>query len=136
MMTKVRTVSDGLMVIAINIKWNVDQPPSQYGSMEDVPYLLYGEGVNPNNWVVDEDIDAIDFHDINISPIDIHHVFIPGSWVIVQVMPILHIVITLHYYIPIEFFLLAFGFIITVGILQALLKSQMKFIIQRCISYL
>ena len=29
--------------------------------MADVPYLPYGEGVNPSNWVVNEDIDAIIF---------------------------------------------------------------------------
>ena len=45
-----------------------------------------------------------------------------------QAMPILHVVVTLHYYMPIEFFL-DFGFIITVGVLQALLKRWMKFII-------
>ena len=87
--------------------------------MADVPSLLYGEGVNPSNWVVNEDIDAINFYGDNISPMDICHVFVPGSSVIVQVTPILHVVVTLHYYMPIVFFFFDFGFIITVGILKA-----------------
>ena len=49
--------------------------------MADVPYFPYGEGVNPNNWVTNEDIDAADFHGDNIIRVDIHHVFVPGSWV-------------------------------------------------------
>ena len=77
--------------------------------MADVPYLPYGEGVNPSNWVVDKDIDAVDFYGDNISPVDIHHVFVPGSWVIVQVMPILHVVLILHCYMPIKFFFLILG---------------------------
>ena len=104
--------------------------------MADVPYLPYGEGVNPNNWVINKDIDAVDFHGSNISPMDICHVFVPGSSVIVQVTPILHVVFILHCYMPIEFFFLDFGFITSVGILQVLLKRQMNFIIQRCTNYL
>ena len=77
--------------------------------MVDVPYLPYGEGVNPNTWVVNKDIDVVDFHGVNISPIDICHVFVPGSSVIVQVTPILHVVVTLHYYMPIVFFFLILG---------------------------
>ena len=72
--------------------------------MANVPYLPYGEGVNPSNWVVNEDIDAINFYGDNISPMNIHHVFVPGSWVINQVMSILHIVLILHCYMPIDFF--------------------------------
>ena len=104
--------------------------------MADVPYLPYGEGVNPSNWVVNKDIDAVNFYSNNISPMDIWHVFVPGSWVIVQVTPILHIVLILHCYMPIEIFYLYFGFITSVGILQVLLKRQMKFIIQRHTNYL
>ena len=84
------------------LKWNVDQLPPWYGSMAVVPYLPYGEGFNPNNWVINEDIDAVDFHGDNISPMDIHHVFVPGSWVIIQVTPILHVVFILHCYMPIN----------------------------------
>ena len=103
--------------------------------MADVPYLPYGEGVNPSNWVVNKDIDAVDFYGDNISPVDIRHVFVPGSWVIIQVMPILQVVFILHCYMIIDFFF-DFGFIISAGILQVLLKRQMKFIRQRCTNYL
>ena len=61
------------------LKCNVDQPSPQYGSMADVPYLPYGEGDNPSNWVVNEDINAVNFYGDNISPVDIHHVFVPGN---------------------------------------------------------
>ena len=47
--------------------------------MADVPYLPYGENVNPSNWVINEDIDAVNFYGNNISPVDICHVFVPGS---------------------------------------------------------
>ena len=94
-----------------------------------MPYLPYGEGVNPSNWVVNKDIDAINFYGDNISPMDICHVFVPGSWVIIQVMPILHVVLILHCYMPINFLIFDFWFIISVGILQVLLKRQVKFVI-------
>ena len=47
--------------------------------MADVPYLPDGENVNPSNWVINEDIDAVNFYGNNISPVDICHVFVPGS---------------------------------------------------------
>ena len=72
--------------------------------MADVPYLPYGEGVNPSNWVVNKDIDAVNFYGNNISAVDICHVFVPGSWVIVQVTPILQVVFILHCYMLINFF--------------------------------
>ena len=103
--------------------------------MADVPYLPYGEGVNPSNWVVNEDINAVDFYGNNISPVDICHDFVPGSWVIVQVTPILHAILILHCYMPIDFIFYSW-FITSVGILQVLLKRQMKFVIQRCTNYL
>ena len=77
--------------------------------MADVPYLPYREGVNPNNWVINKDIDAVDFHGVNISPVDIHHIFVPGNWVIVQVTSILHVLVTSHYYMPIDFFFWILG---------------------------
>ena len=83
--------------------------------MADLTHLRYGEGVNPSNWVVNKVINAVNFYGDNISPMDIHHVFVPGSWVINQVTPILHVVLILHCYMPIELFFLILGLIHQLG---------------------
>ena len=50
-----------------------------------VPYLTYGEGIVTNNWIVNNDIDAVDFNGNPVNPTEIQNVFLPGCWIAVQV---------------------------------------------------
>ena len=70
---------------------NIANAAPCFGSMIQVPYLPYGpygEGII-TNWIVNDDIDVVDFNENPVNPIEIQNVFLPGCWVIVQVTPTL-----------------------------------------------
>ena len=68
---------------------NIANAAPHFGSMMQVPYLPYGEGIITENWIVNDDIDAVDFNRNPVDPTEIQNVFLPGCWVIVQVTPTL-----------------------------------------------
>ena len=48
------------------------------GSMMQVPYLPYEEGVVMKNWIVNNDIDTVDFNGNPANPTEIQNVFLLG----------------------------------------------------------
>ena len=52
-----------------------------------VPYLPYGEGIVTKNWIVNNDIDAVDFNGNPVNLTEIRNVFLPGCWVVVGDSP-------------------------------------------------
>ncbi|KAF8528289.1 hypothetical protein JB92DRAFT_3107247 [Gautieria morchelliformis] len=62
---------------------------SHFGRMSQVVYHPYGSGIVTNNWLVNDDINAVDLYGKAVNPLEIHSVFTPGSWVVAQVTPTL-----------------------------------------------
>ncbi|KAF8490212.1 hypothetical protein JB92DRAFT_2835904 [Gautieria morchelliformis] len=62
---------------------------SYFGRMSQVVYHPYGSGIVTNNWLVNDDIDAVDLYGKPVNPLEIRNVFTPGSWVVAQVTPTL-----------------------------------------------
>ncbi|KAF8507938.1 hypothetical protein JB92DRAFT_2832597 [Gautieria morchelliformis] len=67
---------------------------SQFGRMSQVVYHLYGSGIVTNNWLVNDDIDAVDLYGNTVNPLEICNVFTPGCWVVAQVTPTLWDIMT------------------------------------------
>ena len=51
---------------------------SHVGSMTQVSYLPYGEGIIMKNWIVNNDIDAVHFNGKPVNLTEIWKVFLPG----------------------------------------------------------
>ncbi|KAF8460564.1 hypothetical protein JB92DRAFT_3137484 [Gautieria morchelliformis] len=47
---------------------------SQFGRMSQVVYHLYGSGIMTNNWLVNDDINAVDLYGKVINPLEIYNI--------------------------------------------------------------
>ncbi|KAF8492479.1 hypothetical protein JB92DRAFT_3127908 [Gautieria morchelliformis] len=67
---------------------------SEFGKMSQLIYHPYGNGIITNNWMVNDNIDAVDFNGKSINPLEIRNVFCPDSWVVAQITPTLWDIMT------------------------------------------
>ncbi|KAF8526469.1 hypothetical protein JB92DRAFT_2826537 [Gautieria morchelliformis] len=69
------------------------KPYSAYRQQSKELYLYKEKpkmvGIVTNNWLVNDDIDAVDLYGKAVNPLEIHNIFSPCSWVVAQVTPTL-----------------------------------------------
>ena len=57
--------------------------------MADVDAVPYEKGLRKSDYIINPEIEAYGLDQKAINPVDIHKVFMPGCWVVLQVVPIL-----------------------------------------------
>ena len=59
--------------------------------MADIDFVPYEQGLVKSDYIVNPDMEAYDSAGDLINPALLSHIFQPGSWAVLQVMPILFV---------------------------------------------